>query len=153
MDAALELLEIGPPSGARSFSLGDRPGAYRAVATARDLQGSPLSFTATAVGPQLALVTQPSATAAAGVPLAQQPEPSALAAEVASSGTRDSSGNVEKRQGDEAKCVTTTARSARPNENSLPRQKAFEQVDGRFFRPVGGDEVAAPQPDVCCSGG
>jgi hypothetical protein len=55
-------------------TLGDRPGAYRAAATARGLQGSPLSFTATAVGPQLALVTQPSATAAAGVPLAQQPE-------------------------------------------------------------------------------
>jgi hypothetical protein len=41
---------------------------------AEGLQGSPLAFTATAIGPQLALVTQPSATAAAGVPLEQQPE-------------------------------------------------------------------------------
>ena len=55
-------------------TLGDRPGAYRSAAVVEGLQGSPLSFTATAVGPQLSLVTPPSSTAAAGVPLAQQPE-------------------------------------------------------------------------------
>jgi filamin/ABP280 repeat protein/invasin-like protein len=54
-------------------TLGDRPGAYRSAASAEGLQGSPLSFTATAVGPELALVTQPSSSAAAGVPLEQQP--------------------------------------------------------------------------------
>jgi Big-like domain-containing protein/filamin/ABP280 repeat protein len=53
-------------------TLGDRPGAYRSAAMAEGL--SPLSFTATAVGPELALVTQPSSSAAAGVPLEQQPE-------------------------------------------------------------------------------
>jgi hypothetical protein len=55
-------------------TLGDRPGAYRSAAAAEGLQGSPLSFTATAVGPQLSLVTQPSPAAAAGVPLERQPE-------------------------------------------------------------------------------
>src|SRR6185312_974710 len=37
-------------------------------------QGSPLSFTVTAIGPELSLVTPPSAIAAAGVPLERQPE-------------------------------------------------------------------------------
>ena len=55
-------------------TLGDRPGVYLAAARAEGLQGLPVSFTATAVGPQLAVVAQPSATAAAGVPLGQQPE-------------------------------------------------------------------------------
>jgi invasin-like protein/Big-like domain-containing protein/filamin/ABP280 repeat protein len=55
-------------------TLGDRPGSYRSAATAQGLQGSPLSFTATAIGPQLDLITQPSSTAAAGVPLERQPE-------------------------------------------------------------------------------
>lgn len=54
--------------------LGDRPGAYGAVASARGLTGSPVSFSSIAMGPELALVMQPSAEAAAGVPLEQQPE-------------------------------------------------------------------------------
>jgi adhesin/invasin len=58
---------------ATQLTLGDRPGAYRMAARAEGLEGSPLSFTATAVGPELALITQPSSTAAAGVPLEQQP--------------------------------------------------------------------------------
>jgi Big-like domain-containing protein/invasin-like protein/filamin/ABP280 repeat protein len=55
-------------------TLGDRPGTYRSTARAEGLEGSPLSFTSTALAPQLALITPPSATAVAGVPLAQQPE-------------------------------------------------------------------------------
>ncbi len=54
--------------------LGNRPGAYVAVASAEGLTGSPVSFTALAVGPELVLVTQPSAETAAGVPLDRQPE-------------------------------------------------------------------------------
>jgi hypothetical protein len=54
--------------------LGGRPGVYGAVASAQGLTGSPVSFSAMAVGPELVLVTQPSAEAAAGVPLEQQPE-------------------------------------------------------------------------------
>jgi filamin/ABP280 repeat protein len=57
-------------------TLGDRPGSYGTTATA-SLDGSPVSFTATGVAapsPALVLVTQPSSTASAGVPFAQQPE-------------------------------------------------------------------------------
>jgi hypothetical protein len=56
--------------------LGDRPGSYRTTAAA-ELEGSPVSFTATAVAaptPALVLVVQPSSNASAGVPLAQQPQ-------------------------------------------------------------------------------
>jgi filamin/ABP280 repeat protein len=57
--------------------LGDRPGSYGTTAAASGLDGSPVSFTATAVAapsPALVLVTQPSPAASAGVPFAQQPE-------------------------------------------------------------------------------
>ncbi|HMH56983.1 MAG TPA: Ig-like domain-containing protein [Gemmatimonadales bacterium] len=57
--------------------LGDQPGSYGTTAAASGLDGSPVSFTATAVAapsPALVLVTQPSAAASAGVPFAQQPE-------------------------------------------------------------------------------
>jgi hypothetical protein len=57
--------------------LGDRPGSYGTSAAASGLDGSPVSFSATAVAapsPALVLVTQPSSTASAGVPFAQQPE-------------------------------------------------------------------------------
>lgn len=60
---------------ATARTLGDRPGTYGSVARA-DLEGSPVSFTATAVAaprPELVLAVQPSATAVAGQPLAQQP--------------------------------------------------------------------------------
>jgi hypothetical protein len=60
---------------ATARTLGDRPGSYGSVARA-ELEGSPISFTATAVAaprPELVLVTQPSATALAGQPLPQQP--------------------------------------------------------------------------------
>lgn len=56
--------------------LGDRPGTYATTASAAGLEGSPISFTATAVpppSPQLALATQPSTTARAGIPFARQP--------------------------------------------------------------------------------
>jgi hypothetical protein len=62
---------------ATARTLGDRPGAYRTEARAGDLEGSPVSFSATAVAPprpELVLVTQPSATASAGVAFQQQPE-------------------------------------------------------------------------------
>jgi hypothetical protein len=52
------------------------PGSYPTTATA-DLSGSPIEFTATAQAapsPALTLVTQPSKTVRAGVPLPQQPE-------------------------------------------------------------------------------
>ena len=58
-------------------TLGDRPGSYETTAAASGLDGSPISFSATAVAapsPALVLVTQPSSTASAGVPFAQQPE-------------------------------------------------------------------------------
>jgi hypothetical protein len=59
---------------ATQLTLGDRPGAYRPAAMVQGLEGSPLSFTVTAVGPELSLVTPPSATAAAGIAFEQQPE-------------------------------------------------------------------------------
>jgi hypothetical protein len=57
--------------------LGDSPGSYGAVAKAETLEAPPVTFIATAVAapkPLLVLVTAPSATAVAGVPLEQQPE-------------------------------------------------------------------------------
>jgi hypothetical protein len=55
-------------------TLGDRTGTYRTIAVASGLNGSPITFTATALPNQLALTTQPSATAQVGVAFAQQPE-------------------------------------------------------------------------------
>jgi Bacterial Ig-like domain (group 1)/Filamin/ABP280 repeat len=57
--------------------MGDRPGSYPTTASVSGLDGSPVSFTATAVAapsPALTLVTQPSSTASAGVAFDQQPE-------------------------------------------------------------------------------
>jgi hypothetical protein len=56
--------------------LGDRPGTYGAVATADALDGLAVPFTATAIAaprPELVLTVPPSAEAAAGVALDQQP--------------------------------------------------------------------------------
>jgi hypothetical protein len=58
-------------------TLGERPGFYATIAAAADLEGSPVSFTTRATAapqPALTLVTEPSASAAAGVPLERQPE-------------------------------------------------------------------------------
>jgi hypothetical protein len=58
------------------WTLGPTLGAQTATATAAGLQGSPVTFTATAgvgVASRLAIVTQPSATASSGAPFAQQP--------------------------------------------------------------------------------
>jgi hypothetical protein len=67
---------ITGPDGraATQRTLGDRPGSYQSMARAEGLEGSPVALTATAIGPQLVLVTQPSSTASAGVPLEQQPD-------------------------------------------------------------------------------
>jgi hypothetical protein len=70
---------ITGPDGlaATQLTLGALPGPYPATATADGLEGSPLSFTSRAVAapqPALALVTAPSSSAAAGVPLQTQPE-------------------------------------------------------------------------------
>jgi hypothetical protein len=57
--------------------LGDQPGIYETTAAASGLDGSPISFTATAVAapsPALVVVTQPSSAVSAGVPFPQQPE-------------------------------------------------------------------------------
>jgi hypothetical protein len=57
-------------------TLGNRPGPYSTTAAAAGLEGSPVSFNATGItppSPQLILVTQPSATASAGVPFSRQP--------------------------------------------------------------------------------
>jgi len=59
---------------ATTRTLAGRVGSYTTVARVQDLEGSPLTFRSTAVGPELVIVTQPSTTAAAGVPLSQQPE-------------------------------------------------------------------------------
>ena len=53
--------------------LGDRPGSYATTASAENLDGSPVSFTATGAGPQLVLTRQPSSSASAGIPLGRQP--------------------------------------------------------------------------------
>ena len=56
--------------------LGDRPGEYTTVATAEALDGATVSITSTAVAaprPELVLAVQPSAEAAAGIALAEQP--------------------------------------------------------------------------------
>lgn len=58
-------------------TLGAQPGSYGSTAQAEGLEGSPVSFTSTAVAPPspaLILITQPSPAAAAGVPLEQQPQ-------------------------------------------------------------------------------
>jgi hypothetical protein len=58
-------------------TLGDRPGTYPAAAAAGELEGSPVSFTATAIAaprPELVVVTEPSSSAAAGVVFDRQPE-------------------------------------------------------------------------------
>jgi hypothetical protein len=58
-------------------TLGDNPGPHTTTARAEGLDGSPVSFAATAIAPprpELVLVTEPSLTAAAGVPLERQPE-------------------------------------------------------------------------------
>jgi hypothetical protein len=78
-------LAVNPESGvtdalgraATLCTLGDRPGSYGLSAKAEGLEGSPVLFTATAVAPpspELIIVTEPSSTAAAGVPLEQQPK-------------------------------------------------------------------------------
>ncbi|HEY8196007.1 MAG TPA: Ig-like domain-containing protein [Gemmatimonadales bacterium] len=57
-------------------TLGGRPGSYPTEASATDLEGSPVKFTATGIAPpspQIVVVTQPSARAAAGVAFARQP--------------------------------------------------------------------------------
>jgi hypothetical protein len=57
--------------------LGDSPGSYGAVARAEALDAPPITFIATAVAapkPVLVLVTSPSNSAVAGVPLEPQPE-------------------------------------------------------------------------------
>jgi hypothetical protein len=57
-------------------TLGESPGTYTTTASADGLEGSPVGFTNVAVAapsPALALVTQPSSAASAGVPFAQQP--------------------------------------------------------------------------------
>ena len=57
-------------------TLGGRPGSYQTEASATDLEGSPIEFTATGIAPpspQIVVVTQPSARAAAGVPFTRQP--------------------------------------------------------------------------------
>jgi adhesin/invasin len=59
-----------------TWTLGAAPGAQTATATSAGLQGSPVTFTATAaVGPasRLAIVTQPSGTVTSGVAFPQQP--------------------------------------------------------------------------------
>jgi hypothetical protein len=71
-------VSTGPDGrAATERTLGDRPGSYASSASAEDLEGSPVSFSATAIAapqPSLELATQPSAAAAAGVPLEQQPQ-------------------------------------------------------------------------------
>lgn len=57
--------------------LGDSPGSYGAVARAEALESPPVTFIATAIPapkPVIALVTPPSTSAVAGVPLEQQPD-------------------------------------------------------------------------------
>lgn len=57
-------------------TLGDRPGSYPTEASAADLEGSPVAFTATGIAPpspQIVVVTQPSANASAGIPFTRQP--------------------------------------------------------------------------------
>jgi adhesin/invasin len=58
------------------WTLGPTVGAQTVTATAGGLQGSPVTFTATATlgaASRLAIVTQPSASASSGVPFGQQP--------------------------------------------------------------------------------
>lgn len=53
--------------------LGNSPGSYLTTATVAGLDGSPVAFTSVASAPSLALVTQPSPAASAGVQFGQQP--------------------------------------------------------------------------------
>jgi hypothetical protein len=57
-------------------TLGNRPGPNPTEASAGDLEGSPVAFTATGIAPpspQLIVVTQPSGNASAGVSFSRQP--------------------------------------------------------------------------------
>jgi hypothetical protein len=77
-DVSPTTVVTGPDGRATTTrTLGDRPGPYVAMASAEELDTPPVRFTVTAVAapqPGLVIVTQPSSTAAAGIPLAQQPE-------------------------------------------------------------------------------
>ena len=72
-----EVVETGTDGGASSIRmLGNTPGQQTTTASVFGLQGSPVTFTATAVDgltPTLAIITQPSAAARSGVALGVQP--------------------------------------------------------------------------------
>jgi hypothetical protein len=62
--------------GATQRTLGARPGVYRTTAVAPALEISAVEFEATGIAPpspQLVVITQPSASARAGIPFEQQP--------------------------------------------------------------------------------
>ncbi len=133
-------------------TLGGRPGSYRTEASAPDLEGSPVAFTATGIAPpspQLIVVTQPSATASAGVPLTRQPVLQLQDAAGAPLVRADVVVTVQIASGDGSLGGSTTARSdadgrvsfedlsirGRPGSRSL----LFAAVD---FTPATSDEIA-----------
>jgi len=132
-------------------TLGARPGLYRTSAEVSELEGSPVSFEATGIAPpspQLVLVTQPSASATAGVPFERQPVlqlQDAVGAPLARAGVAVT---VQVAEGEGSLGGTTTARSngegrvaftdlsigGRPGARTL----LFAAVD---FTPATSDEI------------
>jgi hypothetical protein len=95
-------------------TLGARPGRYRTTASAAGLEGSPVEFEAIGVAPpspQLMLVTQPSTSAAAGVPFERQPVLQLHDAVGAPLPRADVAVTVQITEGEGSLSGTTTARS------------------------------------------
>ncbi len=72
VDPATSITDRDGRAGAQRI-LGEQPGVYTTVATAPALPDNPVVFTNTAVAATLSIVTQPSTSAAAGVPFDRQP--------------------------------------------------------------------------------
>jgi hypothetical protein len=136
---------------AAQLTLGSRPGVYRTSADAPGLQGSPISFEVTGIAPpspQLALATQPSGTAQAGIPFERQPvvqlvdalgTPLAQADVAVTVQIAEGGGSLDGRttvRSDEQGRVTFTdlAIRGRPGERTL----LFAAVD---FTPATSDEI------------
>ena len=72
VDPSVSVTDAGGRAGTQRI-LGPQPGTYTTVAAVADLPDAPVVFTTTAVAATLSLVTQPSASASAGVPFERQP--------------------------------------------------------------------------------
>jgi hypothetical protein len=133
-------------------TLGERPGLYRTSAeVVPELEGSPVAFEATGLAPptpQLVLVTQPSLSAAAGVPFERQPvlqlqdasgaplarENVAVTVQIAEGGGSLSGATTAKSNDEGRVAFTNLAIRGEPG----PRSLLFAAVD---FTPATSEEI------------